>query len=95
MGAQGPVFRAQDPVAAAIVAIKAFKLDVSPELPTVLGVPMFFEQIYANLITNALKYNEQPNIEIAVGCERPSGFLFPDRRPQGCLERAFGSRRGG
>ncbi len=32
MGAQGPVFRAQDTVAGQIVAIKAFKLDVSPEL---------------------------------------------------------------
>jgi serine/threonine-protein kinase len=32
MGAQGPVFRAQDTVAFHIVAIKAFKLDVSPEL---------------------------------------------------------------
>ena len=32
MGAQGPVFRAQDTVATGIVAIKAFKLDVSPEL---------------------------------------------------------------
>ena len=32
MGAQGPVFRAQDTVAGQIVAIKALKLDVSPEL---------------------------------------------------------------
>lgn len=32
MGALGPVFRAQDTVATQIVAIKAFKLDVSPEL---------------------------------------------------------------
>ena len=32
MGAQGPVFRAQDTVAGQIVAVKAFKLDVSPEL---------------------------------------------------------------
>ena len=32
MGAQGPVFCAQDTVAGQIVAIKALKLDVSPEL---------------------------------------------------------------
>jgi serine/threonine protein kinase len=32
MGTLGPVFRAQDTVAGQIVAIKAFKLDVSPEL---------------------------------------------------------------
>ncbi|HET6338387.1 MAG TPA: ATP-binding protein, partial [Polyangiales bacterium] len=55
------------------------QLAVIGELPILNGVPSFLEQIFHNLLTNALKYNDKPCVEIAVGAVAAGESGFPDQ----------------
>ena len=54
-------------------------ISVSTELPTLHTVPRFLEQIYANLLTNALKYNDGAGVRIEIGVVRAGESAFPER----------------
>ncbi len=58
---------------------KRARLTVSPRMPTVRGVPRFFEQVFANLVSNALKYNDKAEPEVEVGVVPAGSAAFPRR----------------
>jgi chemotaxis family two-component system sensor kinase Cph1 len=60
------------------IAERNAKLTVSSDLPTVKAVARYFEQIFHNLLTNALKYNDKPSVEIEVGWVRAGDAAFPN-----------------
>lgn len=52
-------------------------LNIDPELPTVHCSPAKFEQVFMNLISNGIKYNDKPQIEIEIGYqEKESEYRF-------------------
>jgi len=54
------------------------RIEVAADLPTVYAHPPFLEQILANLITNAIKYSDDSNRLIEIGCrprEQPDGLV--------------------
>jgi len=52
---------------------------IDDNLPTVSGFARFFEQIFSNLLTNAMKYNEQRIPEVQVGCMTVDDAAYPVR----------------
>ncbi|HEY0715613.1 MAG TPA: ATP-binding protein, partial [Polyangia bacterium] len=45
--------------------------------PTLATVGRFVEQIFVNLVSNAIKYNNGPLVEIEIGYERAGSPAFP------------------
>ncbi len=46
---------------------------VDPDLPTVLGIRSRVEEIFSNLIQNAIKFNDKPVPRIEIGCKGLDG----------------------
>lgn len=58
---------------------KGARVTVSSRMPTVHGVPRFFEQVFANLVSNALKYNDKAEPTVEVGVVPAGAAAFPQR----------------
>jgi PAS domain S-box-containing protein len=43
-------------------------VDIAPGLPTVAGEPTRLQQVFHNLISNAIKYMDRPDGRVSVGC---------------------------
>jgi PAS domain S-box-containing protein len=50
------------------------KIIVNTELPTIKGEIIYIEQIYQNLISNAIKFMDKPEGEINIGCISKEDF---------------------
>lgn len=63
---------------------KQFTIEVQPILPTLMGNPVALQQVFQNLLTNAIKYNDKDKGHAAVQC-RPNGnmydFIITDNGP--------------
>jgi len=52
-------------------------ITIAPSLPTVVATRVALQQVFMNLIGNALKYNPKPTPRVEVGCEpTPDGWEF-------------------
>ncbi|MCZ6676221.1 MAG: ATP-binding protein [Candidatus Poribacteria bacterium] len=68
-----------------------FEVTIPDELPTIWGEPTCVEQIFQNLVENAIKYMDKPDGRIEIGCVRANGcwrFRVADNGP-GIEERHF------
>ena len=53
------------------------QIEIQNELPTVMGEMTRLEQVFQNLISNAVKYNDKPEGKIKIGCASESrDWLF-------------------
>ena len=53
------------------------QVEIQDELPTVLGEMTRLEQVFQNLISNAVKYMDKPDGKIKIGCDSESrDWLF-------------------
>jgi two-component system, LuxR family, sensor kinase FixL len=50
------------------------KIIVNTELPTIKGEIIYIEQIYQNLISNAIKFMDKPEGEINISCSSQEDF---------------------
>jgi signal transduction histidine kinase len=50
------------------------KIIVNTELPTIKGEIIYIEQIYQNLISNAIKFMDKPEGEINISCSSKEDF---------------------
>ena len=64
------------------------EITVAPALPWVECDRARVREIFVNLLSNALKYNDKPVCQIEIGCERPSKASAAADRPQGTAGRA-------
>lgn len=53
---------------------KEFKITVADKLPTLNTEKIALEQVFSNLISNAVKYNKSENPTIAITCENEGDF---------------------
>jgi two-component system sensor kinase FixL len=70
---------------------KHMKVEVDNSLPRIIAEPVKMEQIFQNLISNAIKFNDKKKGEIRIGCDEESGyykFHVSDNGP-GIEERYF------
>ena len=59
---------------------KHVELLIDPDMPTVPCDPARMREVFKNLISNAVKYNDKPQPKIAVGCRSDNGgFTFAVR----------------
>ena len=50
-------------------------ITIAPKMPTVLATQVALQQVFMNLIGNALKYNAKPDPRVEIGCEpTPDGW---------------------
>jgi two-component system, chemotaxis family, sensor kinase Cph1 len=77
--ALGPLLQGVIESLALAIAEHDAQVIVATELPSVMAVGRFFEQIFHNLLTNALTYNDKPRVEIEIGCVRAGESAFPER----------------
>jgi two-component system sensor kinase FixL len=50
------------------------RIEIAPELPTLMGDTTRIQQIFANLIGNAIKFMDKPQGDIRVGCAYDGAF---------------------
>jgi PAS domain S-box-containing protein len=61
-----------------------FKIKIQSKLPTIEGEKVVLDQVFSNLISNAIKYNDNPNPTIQIGYENQGGthsFFVQDNGP--------------
>ena len=61
-----------------------FKIKIQSKLPTIEGEKVVLDQVFSNLISNAIKYNDNPNPSIQIGYENQGGthsFFVQDNGP--------------
>jgi PAS domain S-box-containing protein len=51
-----------------------FKIKIQSNLPTIEGEKVVVDQVLSNLISNAIKYNDNPNPTIQIGYEKQDSF---------------------
>ena len=51
-----------------------FEIMIAPDLPTFHTKPLLLSQVFANLISNAFKHNDQPNGVIKISCQERGDF---------------------
>jgi signal transduction histidine kinase len=55
----------------------SFKVIIQEQMPSIWGERLLLEQVFANLISNAIKYNSTENAEISINAsETPSQYEF-------------------
>ena len=64
------------------------EINVAPALPWVECDRARVREVFVNLLSNALKYNDKPVCQIEIGCERPSKASAAADRPHGTADRA-------
>jgi PAS domain S-box-containing protein len=52
-----------------------FKIKIQSKLPTIEGEKVVLDQVFSNLISNAIKYNDNPNPIIQIGYENQGSVL--------------------
>jgi two-component system sensor kinase FixL len=52
----------------------AIRIEIAPELPTMVGDKIRIQQVFANLIGNAIKFIDKSQGEVAVGCADDGAF---------------------
>ena len=61
-----------------------FEIKIQSKLPTIEGEKVVLDQVFSNLISNAIKYNDNPNPTIQIGYENQVGvhcFFVQDNGP--------------
>ncbi|PSR56865.1 histidine kinase [Adhaeribacter arboris] len=52
-----------------------FEVEVASDLPTLLTEEIYLQQVFSNLISNAIKYNDKPKGRIQISCHPEDGSL--------------------
>ncbi|MCH8330366.1 MAG: GHKL domain-containing protein, partial [Bacteroidetes bacterium] len=61
-----------------------YKIEISDTLPEIMGEPTQISQIFQNLVSNAIKYNTNPDPIIEISCSQQNGdwrFCISDNGP--------------
>ena len=64
-----------------------FTIEVAPGMPVMQGDRLRLQQVFMNLIGNAIKYHDKPAGRITVGCRDLATLSDEGRRPHGGFER--------
>ena len=66
-------------------ALEERKVDlrIQPELPTITCEPIRLKQVFENLTSNAIKFNDKPQPVVEVACEEDDGFYTFSVRDNG------------
>jgi PAS domain S-box-containing protein len=57
-----------------IIIPENIEIIIEPNMPSVHAERLRLKQIFQNLISNAVKYNDKPKGQIKIGCENDNGF---------------------
>ncbi|RYD80751.1 MAG: HAMP domain-containing protein [Sphingobacteriales bacterium] len=53
---------------------KDFSIEIKPGMPTLITERVYLEQVFSNLISNAIKYHDEPNGHIEIGVNATDNF---------------------
>lgn len=52
----------------------SIQIEIDPEIPNIVGPPTHLQQVFQNLIGNAIKFNDKPQGKISIGCTIENSF---------------------